>query len=163
MKLSEDRAFAVKTWLEQQSPSNFPDGRIKVFAHGQTEPLDAEHHRRRARQEPPRRDRPRHDRPRTDDWTARGRLACAFLPEPRRRPDRSRWASSLFWAGLALLAVGRRRRWQTLPGPVRGLAARSARCGGSTGMGPELFTTLRLILHALALTVVISLRCRTRR
>jgi OmpA-OmpF porin, OOP family len=39
-KLSEERAFAVKTWLEQKAPSNFPAGRIKVFAHGQTQPLE---------------------------------------------------------------------------------------------------------------------------
>lgn len=39
MQLSEDRAFAVKTWLEQQSPVNFPSGRIRVFAHGQENPL----------------------------------------------------------------------------------------------------------------------------
>jgi outer membrane protein OmpA-like peptidoglycan-associated protein len=40
-KLSEDRAFAVKKWLEQQSPSNFPEGRVKVFAHGMTQPIDS--------------------------------------------------------------------------------------------------------------------------
>jgi outer membrane protein OmpA-like peptidoglycan-associated protein len=39
MKLSEDRAFAVKAWLEKTSPNDFPEGRVKVFAHGQTEPL----------------------------------------------------------------------------------------------------------------------------
>jgi OOP family OmpA-OmpF porin len=39
MKLSEDRAFAVKQWLEKQAPSSFPEGRIKVVAHGQTEPV----------------------------------------------------------------------------------------------------------------------------
>jgi outer membrane protein OmpA-like peptidoglycan-associated protein len=39
MQLSEDRAFAVKTWLEAKSATNFPEGRIKVFAHGQTQPL----------------------------------------------------------------------------------------------------------------------------
>ena len=39
MKLSEERAFAVKKWLEKQSPTNFPEGRVKVFAHGQTEPV----------------------------------------------------------------------------------------------------------------------------
>jgi outer membrane protein OmpA-like peptidoglycan-associated protein len=39
MKLSEDRAFAVKAWLEKASPANFPEGRIKVFAHGQTNPI----------------------------------------------------------------------------------------------------------------------------
>jgi outer membrane protein OmpA-like peptidoglycan-associated protein len=39
MALSESRAFAVKTWLEQQSPVNFPSGRIRVFAHGQENPV----------------------------------------------------------------------------------------------------------------------------
>ena len=39
MKLSEQRAFAVKTWLEKQSATNFPEGRVKVFAKGQTEPV----------------------------------------------------------------------------------------------------------------------------
>ena len=39
MKLSEDRAFAVKAWLEAQAPSNFPEGRVKVFSHGQTQPV----------------------------------------------------------------------------------------------------------------------------
>ena len=39
MKLSEDRAFAVKLWLEKQAPSSFPEGRVKVVAHGQTEPV----------------------------------------------------------------------------------------------------------------------------
>jgi outer membrane protein OmpA-like peptidoglycan-associated protein len=40
-RLSEDRAFAVKKWLQGQSSVNFPDERIKVFAHGSTEPLDS--------------------------------------------------------------------------------------------------------------------------
>jgi OmpA-OmpF porin, OOP family len=39
MTLSEERAFAVKGWLEQQSPVNFPQGRIRVFAHGQENPV----------------------------------------------------------------------------------------------------------------------------
>ena len=39
MQLSEDRAFAVKQWLEQQSPANFPQGRVRVFAHGPTQPV----------------------------------------------------------------------------------------------------------------------------
>jgi len=39
MKLSEGRAFAVKAWLEKQAPGAFPDGRIRVMAHGQTEPV----------------------------------------------------------------------------------------------------------------------------
>jgi outer membrane protein OmpA-like peptidoglycan-associated protein len=39
MQLSESRAFAVKQWLEQQSPANFPEGRIRVFSHGQENPV----------------------------------------------------------------------------------------------------------------------------
>jgi len=39
MTLSEERAFAVKNFLEQQSPINFPQGRIRVFAHGQENPI----------------------------------------------------------------------------------------------------------------------------
>jgi outer membrane protein OmpA-like peptidoglycan-associated protein len=39
MALSEERAFAVKSWLERQSPVNFPQGRIRVFSHGQENPL----------------------------------------------------------------------------------------------------------------------------
>jgi outer membrane protein OmpA-like peptidoglycan-associated protein len=39
MALSESRAFAVKQWLEQQSPANFPEGRVRVFSHGQENPI----------------------------------------------------------------------------------------------------------------------------
>jgi outer membrane protein OmpA-like peptidoglycan-associated protein len=39
MTLSEERAFAVKQWMEKKSPNNFPQGRVQVFAHGQTQPL----------------------------------------------------------------------------------------------------------------------------
>jgi outer membrane protein OmpA-like peptidoglycan-associated protein len=39
MKLSESRAFAVKHWLEKNYPQQFPEGRISVKAHGQTEPV----------------------------------------------------------------------------------------------------------------------------
>jgi OmpA-OmpF porin, OOP family len=39
MQLSEDRAFAVKNWLEKKFPLNFPKGRVSVFAHGQTNPV----------------------------------------------------------------------------------------------------------------------------
>jgi len=39
MRLSEDRAFAVKRWLEASAPASFPEGRIKVVAHGQNEPV----------------------------------------------------------------------------------------------------------------------------
>ncbi|HXU02546.1 MAG TPA: phosphate ABC transporter substrate-binding/OmpA family protein [Polyangia bacterium] len=40
-RLSEDRAFAVKKWLQDQSNANFPAERIKVFAHGSQQPLDS--------------------------------------------------------------------------------------------------------------------------
>jgi outer membrane protein OmpA-like peptidoglycan-associated protein len=39
MQLSEDRAFAVKQWLEKKAPANFPQGRVRVFAHGSSQPL----------------------------------------------------------------------------------------------------------------------------
>ena len=39
MQLSERRAFAIKEWLEKKSPSNFPEGRISVKAHGSTNPV----------------------------------------------------------------------------------------------------------------------------
>jgi len=39
MNLSEERAFAVKTWLEKQAPVNFPKGRLRVFSHGQENPV----------------------------------------------------------------------------------------------------------------------------
>ncbi len=40
-QLSEDRAFAVKQWLTAQSSTNFPANRIKVFAHGASEPIES--------------------------------------------------------------------------------------------------------------------------
>lgn len=39
MTLSEQRAFAVKKWLEGHAPASFPEGRVKVVAHGQNEPV----------------------------------------------------------------------------------------------------------------------------
>ena len=39
MSLSEQRAFAVKKWLEAHAPQSFPEGRVKVVAHGQNEPV----------------------------------------------------------------------------------------------------------------------------
>lgn len=39
LALSEERAFAVKNWLEQNAPENFPSGRLRVFAHGSENPL----------------------------------------------------------------------------------------------------------------------------
>lgn len=39
LALSEQRAFAVKKWLEAHAPASFPEGRVKVVAHGQSEPV----------------------------------------------------------------------------------------------------------------------------
>jgi outer membrane protein OmpA-like peptidoglycan-associated protein len=36
--LSERRAFAVKAWLSQRAPENFPEARFRVFAHGAEQP-----------------------------------------------------------------------------------------------------------------------------
>jgi OOP family OmpA-OmpF porin len=41
LRLSEDRAFAVKKWLEAKAPSSFPEGRMKVIPHGQSEPVES--------------------------------------------------------------------------------------------------------------------------
>ncbi|HEX8694349.1 MAG TPA: OmpA family protein [Longimicrobium sp.] len=40
-QLSEDRALAVKQWLERRSASTFPPGRIRIFAHGATQPVES--------------------------------------------------------------------------------------------------------------------------
>jgi outer membrane protein OmpA-like peptidoglycan-associated protein len=39
MKLSEARAFAVKSWIEKRARVNFPEGKIRIFAHGQVNPV----------------------------------------------------------------------------------------------------------------------------
>ena len=38
-RLSEERAFAVKEWLMQQSRINFPSERISIYSHGATNPV----------------------------------------------------------------------------------------------------------------------------
>lgn len=40
-QLSEDRALAVKQWLERRSAATFPSGRVRVFAHGSTQPVES--------------------------------------------------------------------------------------------------------------------------
>ncbi|HEV3052178.1 MAG TPA: OmpA family protein, partial [Longimicrobium sp.] len=40
-QLSEDRAIAVKQWLERRSAATFPPGRVRVFAHGSTQPVES--------------------------------------------------------------------------------------------------------------------------
>ncbi len=39
--LSEDRAFAVKAYLEEVAPATFPKDRITVFAHGEENPIES--------------------------------------------------------------------------------------------------------------------------
>ena len=39
LPLSEARAFAVANYLHKLSPVNFPQGRVQVFAHGESQPL----------------------------------------------------------------------------------------------------------------------------
>ena len=40
-QLSEDRAMAVKQWLERRSAATFPPGRVRIFAHGSTQPVES--------------------------------------------------------------------------------------------------------------------------
>jgi NitT/TauT family transport system permease protein len=81
-------------------------------------------------------------------------ILAAFLPN-RAVSGPVMLGLTLGWAGLALL-VWIFSPWKTLPGPGEVWSALGS-LWWEHGMGPELFTTLRLILHALALTVVISL------
>jgi outer membrane protein OmpA-like peptidoglycan-associated protein len=39
LPLSQARAKAVESWLEARAPVNFPQGRIRSFAHGESQPL----------------------------------------------------------------------------------------------------------------------------
>ena len=81
-------------------------------------------------------------------------LKDAFLPN--RAIDRSvSLALIALWAGLALL-IWTLSPWETLPGPGEVWTALTS-LWWDHGMGPELFTTLRLILTALVLTVTLSM------
>lgn len=83
-----------------------------------------------------------------------GPIAAAFRPN-RAAPAPIMLGLTLFWAGLALL-LWIVAPWKTLPGPGEVWTALGT-LWWQQGMGPELWTTLQLILHSLALTVVISL------
>jgi NitT/TauT family transport system permease protein len=83
-----------------------------------------------------------------------GRLARIFLPN--RAVDRTTmlglvagWAAAAFIVWLA-------SPWQSLPSP-REVWTALGQLWWAGGMGPELFVTLKLITHALVLTIVISL------
>jgi NitT/TauT family transport system permease protein len=82
------------------------------------------------------------------------RIAAAFLPN---RPVHSRVALGLvlFWAGAALL-IWLLSPFASLPTPGEVYRALGD-LWWRQGLAPELFTTLRLILHSLLFTVLISL------
>ena len=83
-----------------------------------------------------------------------GRLARIFLPN--RAVDRpTTLALVALWA-VAAFVVWLASPWQSLPGPGEVWHAFGA-LWWKGGMGPELFTTLKLITHALLLTIVISM------
>ena len=158
MSLSEERAFAVKSWLEQQSPVNFPKGRIRVFAHGQAEPGGAQLDGRGPRPEPPRRDRARHHRhdvagvgPASADRSPARPARRVFAPNralSRRPPCACSWrrrrrSRSLFW-WLSPLEV--------LPNPAEVVTALRG-LWFEQGLGRELITSFTLNLEALGLTL----------
>jgi NitT/TauT family transport system permease protein len=85
---------------------------------------------------------------------AGSRFSRAFLPN-RAIDSTTAGLFMLGWAALALTAWFA-SPWETLPTPHEVWTALGT-LWWSAGMGPELLTTFRLILHALALTVVISM------
>lgn len=83
-----------------------------------------------------------------------GTLKQAFLPN-RALDGKRTTAIVVFWVAVALL-VWAFSPFQSLPTPVEVWRALGT-LWWEYGMGPELFTTMKLIVHALVLTVVISL------
>jgi NitT/TauT family transport system permease protein len=83
-----------------------------------------------------------------------GRIARIFLPN--RAVDRpTMLALVAFWA-VAAFIVWLSSPWASLPGPGEVWHA-LGQLWWKGGMGPELFTTLKLITHALLLTIAISM------
>ncbi|HLK90024.1 MAG TPA: ABC transporter permease subunit [Polyangia bacterium] len=83
-----------------------------------------------------------------------GRLTRVFLPN--RAVDRpTMLALVAFWA-ISAFVVWLVSPWQTLPRPGEVWTAFGT-LWWKQGMGPELFTTLKLITHALLLTIAISM------
>ena len=83
-----------------------------------------------------------------------GRFARIFLPN--RAVDRATaLALVVFWL-VAAFIVWLASPWQSLPGPGEVWHALGA-MWWTGGMGPEMFTTLKLITHALVLTIVVSM------
>jgi NitT/TauT family transport system permease protein len=86
--------------------------------------------------------------------TELGRIARIFLPN--RAVDRPTMLMLVGLWGAAAFAVWLASPWQSLPAPREVWSAFGA-LWWKGGMGPELFTTLKLITHALVLTVAISM------
>jgi NitT/TauT family transport system permease protein len=82
------------------------------------------------------------------------KLARAFQPN-RVVDSGTTGLIVLFWAGTALL-LWFASPWKTLPTP-REIWSAVGTLWWERGMGPEMFTTLKLIAHAVFLTVIISL------
>lgn len=82
------------------------------------------------------------------------KIKAAFLPN-RAIDATVALGLVLAWAALGLL-VWALSPWKSLPGPGEVFSALS-NLWWEQGMGPELFTTLKLILHALLLTVLLSM------
>ena len=83
-----------------------------------------------------------------------GRLARIFLPN--RAVDRPTMLALVALWVVAAFVVWLASPWQSLPGPGEIWHA-LGQLWWKGGMGPELFTTLKLITHALLLTIVISM------
>lgn len=82
------------------------------------------------------------------------RVRAAFLPN--HAVDPTTWLVIVgTWVAVVLL-LWVLSPWETLPGPGEVLTALRG-LWFDEGMGPELFTTMKLIVHAIVLTVVISL------
>jgi len=83
-----------------------------------------------------------------------GRLARIFLPN--RAVDRPTMLALVALWALGAFVVWLASPWETLPRPGEVWTAFGA-LWWKGGMGPELFTTLKLITHALVLTIAISM------
>jgi len=83
-----------------------------------------------------------------------GRLARIFLPN--RAVDRPTMLALVALWVVAAFVVWLASPWQSLPGPGEVWRA-LGQLWWKGGMGPEMFTTLKLITHALLLTITISM------
>jgi NitT/TauT family transport system permease protein len=83
-----------------------------------------------------------------------GRLARIFLPN--RPVDRPTMIALVLMWGAAAFVVWLASPWESLPDP-REVWSAFGQMWWKGGMGPELFTTLKLISHALLLTISISM------